>query len=83
MMTNKDTAVYSTNTRIARFFMFLFMTIIAILTMYPIIYVVIGSFKENGELLTGGANIFPAKWIIDNFVQAWKEADGTISRPSD
>lgn len=75
MNTNKDTAVYSTNTRIARFFLFLCMAIIAFFTLYPVLYVVFGAFKLNGELLAGGTSLFPAKWIIDNFVQAWNQAD--------
>lgn len=71
----EDTAVYSTKTKIVRFFIFLFMTAVALLTLYPVLYVVLGSFKENGELLVGGSNIFPKVWIIDNFIQAWEEAD--------
>ncbi len=72
---NKDTAVYSFRTRIIRFLLSLFMTIVAALTLYPVIYVVFGAFKSNMELLSGGSDIFPAQWITDNFIQAWKEAD--------
>lgn len=70
-----DTAVYSTKTKIVRFLIFLFMTAVALLTLYPVLYVVFGAFKENGELLVGGSNIFPKVWIFDNFIQAWEEAD--------
>jgi len=72
---SQDTAVYSTKTKIVRFFLLLFMIIVAILTLYPVIYVVCGSFKKNAELLTGGTNIFPETWTIDNFIQAWNQAD--------
>ena len=34
-----------------------------------------GSFKENKELLVGGANIFPSVWIIQNYIDAWKQAN--------
>lgn len=78
MKRKNDTAVYSTKTRIARFILFLIMVFVAMLTIYPVVYVVLGSFKENGELLTGGTNIFPAKWIVSNFVQAWEEADFAV-----
>lgn len=57
---------------------FLFMALIALLTLYPILYVVCGAFKENGELLAGGTSIFPNEWIVDNFIQAWNEADFAV-----
>lgn len=75
MFQKKDTAVYSTQMKIGRFFLFVFMLIVAALTLYPVIYVIGGSFKENAELLTGGTSLFPKKWIIDNFIQAWEGAD--------
>lgn len=71
----KDTAVYSTQTKITRTLLFLFMLVIALLTLYPVFYVVLGSFKENKELLVGGVNIFPEHFIIDNYIQAWEQAD--------
>ncbi len=67
--------VYSTQTKIVRGLLFLFMLIIALLTLYPIIYVVLGSFKENQELLVGGTSIFPKHFVIDNYIQAWEQAD--------
>lgn len=75
MFQKKDTTVYSTKMKIGRFFLFVFMLIVAAFTLYPVIYVIGGSFKENAELLTGGTSLFPKKWIIDNFIQAWKGAD--------
>lgn len=75
MFQKKDTAVYSTKMKMGRFFLFIFMLSIAVLTLYPVIYVIGGSFKENAELLAGGTSLFPKKWIIDNFIQAWKGAD--------
>lgn len=78
MKKNKDTAVYSTGTKIVRFVIFLVMTAIAFLTLYPIFYVVFGAFKKNQELLTGGINILPTEWIVDNFVDAWNAADFAV-----
>lgn len=70
--------VMSTGTHVARFILFLFMLVVALLTLYPVLYVVFGSFKENGELLIGGINMFPKVWIIDNFVEAWQKADFSV-----
>lgn len=74
-MKNKDTAVYSTGTKILRVVLFVVMLCLAFLTIYPIIYVVLGAFKKNQELLAGGTDIFPSQWIVSNFVEAWKSAD--------
>lgn len=68
----------STSTRFIRFLLFLFMLAVAALTLYPVLYVVFGSFKENGELLVGGTNMFPKVWIVDNFIEAWEKADFSI-----
>jgi multiple sugar transport system permease protein len=51
------------------------MAAFAALTVYPVLYVIFGAFKENGELLVGGTRLFPKVWIVANFIQAWEEAD--------
>lgn len=58
-----------------KFVEYLFLIVLAVLFLYPILYVVFGSFKGNQELVLGGANIFPQKFIFDNYVQAWKAAN--------
>lgn len=75
LLKSKDTAVYSTRSKFIRSLLFLFMLFIALLTVYPVIYVVLGSFKKNSELLVGGVNIFPETFIIDNYIEAWNQAD--------
>ena len=66
MRKKNDTAVYSTGTKVIRFLVVLLMSFVAFLTLYPIFYVVLGAFKKNQELLTGGINIFPSEWIVQN-----------------
>ena len=68
-------AVVSTSGRVARGLLFVFMLIVGLLTLYPVLYVLFGSFKQNAELLVGGINLFPKVWSIDNFVEAWQQAD--------
>lgn len=70
--------VVSTSGRVARILLFIFMLVVAILTLYPVVYVICGSFKENAELLVGGTNILPKVWIIDNFIDAWNSADFSV-----
>ena len=51
---------------------YLFLTVILLLTVFPIIYIVLASFKTNQEILTSGANLLPEKFQLDNYIQAWK-----------
>lgn len=55
--------------------MTLFLVIVAALTVYPLVYIILGSFKENAELLRGGTNLFPEKFILDNYKEAWEKAN--------
>ena len=71
----KTHAVYSTKTKIVRLIIWLFLAFVAIITIFPVCYVIFGSFKDNKELLVGGSSILPQKWVFDNYVQAWKQAN--------
>ncbi|WP_434753044.1 carbohydrate ABC transporter permease [Paenibacillus amylolyticus] len=57
-----------------RTILFIFLLIIALLSLFPIILVLLGSFKTNQEL-TGGATIWPKIWQFTNYAQAWKTAN--------
>ena len=50
----KTHAVYSTKTKIVRLIIWLFLALAAIITIFPVCYVIFGSFKDNKELLVGG-----------------------------
>lgn len=67
--------VFSLQTRITRLLIWLFMMVFAVIIIFPVLYVIFGSFKVNAELLVGGSNIFPKKWIVTNYVEAWKQAN--------
>lgn len=43
-------------------------------TLYPVIYTLVGSFKTNAEL-TQGVSFFPSEWQLQNYYQAFVEAD--------
>lgn len=75
---NETNAVYSTGQKIVRGIIFLILLFVAILFLYPIIYIILGSFKENGELLRGGANPLPSKFVFENYMQAWQQANFAV-----
>ncbi len=54
---------------------YLFLGGLTIFTLYPILYVVLGSFKENQELVLGGTSMLPETFQISNYIEAWRLAD--------
>lgn len=64
-----------TSRRISMVFQYAFLLILAAFILYPLMYVVFGSFKENQELLLGGVNVFPRKFIVQNYIDAWNGAN--------
>lgn len=55
--------------------LYLFLIILAVYTVYPLLYIVFGSFKTNQELVLGGTKLLPEEFIGDNYVQAWNLAN--------
>lgn len=45
-----------------------------VFAMFPVVYIILGSFKENLELMTGG-NILPKVWTFQNYADAWRKAN--------
>ena len=60
----KSHEVRSTGEQIARVIIWILMALLAVIVIFPVLYIVFGSFKENAELLKGGYNIFPVTWIV-------------------
>ncbi len=54
---------------------YLFLGVLTIFTLYPILYVVLGSIKENQELVLGGTSMLPETFQISNYIEAWRLAD--------
>jgi multiple sugar transport system permease protein len=54
---------------------FAFLLAVLVVTLYPLLYVVLGSFKTNRELVLGGSNLLPARFSLDNYREAWKLAN--------
>ena len=61
--------------KISKIFIYLFLSLLLIFTLFPLVYAFFGSFKSNLEFLAGGSNIFPEKWNIENYIFAWREAN--------
>ena len=76
-MANERTnhSVESKKTKLINCGIFLLLAVLAILTVYPVIYIAFGSFKTNSELVGGGIDLLPKQFILDNYIQAWKMAN--------
>lgn len=71
-------AVYSPGTKVARAIGWIFLTALAVMIIFPVLYIIFGSFKSNSELLVGGSNIFPTVWSVSNYIQAWQQANFAV-----
>jgi ABC-type glycerol-3-phosphate transport system permease component len=58
----------------SRALLWIFLLATALLILFPIVVTLFGSFMSNAELTTGGA-ILPSVWHIDNYKEAWVQAN--------
>jgi ABC-type glycerol-3-phosphate transport system permease component len=49
-----------------------FLLVTAFIALFPVIYILLASFKTNQEIMVGGVKIIPSTWQVDNYVRAWK-----------
>ena len=78
MAKNRAQIVYSPKQKAIRALLWVLLVLVSILVIFPVIYIILGSFKENQELLVGGSNIFPATWVTQNYVDAWNQANFAV-----
>lgn len=48
---------------------------IFIIAIFPVLYTLLGSFKDNMELLTEGNRLFPRRFVLQNYKDAWQIAN--------
>lgn len=53
--------------------------ILVVITVFPMIWVVLGSFKTQNEFVTGGVLSLPQSWSLENYAQAWFAGDFAIN----
>ena len=60
---------------VSSLFIYAFLIIMAFISLFPVIYILLSSFKTNQEIMVGGVNIIPEKWQFNNYIRAWKMAN--------
>lgn len=56
-------------------FIYIILILITVFALFPVVYTILGSFKGNMELLAEGNRLFPRKFVMDNYEQAWEMAN--------
>ena len=54
---------------------YVFLSIVALIAIFPVLYIVLASFKTNQEIMTGGVNLLPTEWQFHNYIRAWELAN--------
>lgn len=44
-------------------------------SLFPVVYILLSSFKTNQEIVVGGTQILPTVWHYENYIRAWNAAD--------
>jgi len=57
---------------------YLFLTIILIMTVFPLVYTILASFKTNQEIITGNATLFPKTFTLENYKAAWSDVNFNV-----
>ncbi len=55
--------------------LYIVLSVILVIVMFPLIYTVLASFKSNAEILTNRGRIIPKTFSFDNYIQAWNSED--------
>jgi multiple sugar transport system permease protein len=64
-----------TSKRISAVIIYGFLILVVFICLFPIIYIVLDSFKTNAEIMVGGVAILPKVWHFENYSRAWKMAN--------
>jgi raffinose/stachyose/melibiose transport system permease protein len=59
---------------LSRTILWAFLLVIAFLVLFPVLIAILGSFKTNAEITTGGT-LLPSSWQYSNYAYAWTEAN--------
>ena len=60
---------------ISRIIIYAFLILVLFFALFPVIYILLSSFKTNQEILVGGTNIIPTEWHFENYIEAWEYAN--------
>jgi ABC-type sugar transport system, permease component len=59
---------------IPKIILYMILTVLAFIIIYPVCYALLGGFKTNMEML-GGGSLFPKNFKFDNYKEVWEKAN--------
>ena len=62
----------------AKIALYIFLAVMVFITLFPLLYVVSGSFKTNMEIMLGGINLIPKEPTFENFTRVWGMSGSTV-----
>lgn len=65
---------------ISQFFIYIVLIAVLVIVMFPLLYIILASFKTNMELMAAPEKILPQEWTLDNFKQAWNSEVMDVGR---
>jgi raffinose/stachyose/melibiose transport system permease protein len=55
--------------------LYLFLTLVSLLWVYPFLWMVSASFKTNNDIIAGALNLIPREFRAENYAKTWGQAD--------
>ena len=68
---------YKTRKLIRKIFFNFFVSLTCILMIYPLLYMLFGSFKTQQDIFQNPTSLFPREWNFKNYANGWKGFGGT------
>ena len=53
-------------------FYHIFVLLFSFVMIYPLLWMVMGSFKEKSEIITKAESLLPGRFMLDNYISGWK-----------
>ncbi|MDE1548819.1 carbohydrate ABC transporter permease [Jeotgalibaca sp. YN-L-12] len=66
----------SAKRRMNKFLFHAFLIVFGFMMIYPVLWMISGSLKDNSEILSGSLSLIPENWRWENFVTGWKGFGG-------
>ena len=72
--------MYRTTENIKKIIMYIILLAAIVFAVFPILYMVSASFKDNAEIMTNSATFFPQRVTFSNYVSAWNSDVFNVKR---
>jgi multiple sugar transport system permease protein len=54
---------------------YIFLMLMVFISIFPVLYIFLSSFKTNQEIMVGGISLLPKEWRLGNYLRAWNLAN--------